>query len=66
MILTTGLRDGQHVKVVNFADAAEDITFAASATSNVAGGTSVVISQFETAEFVWNATRALWYVSKLT
>ena len=66
VILTAGLRDGQHVKVVNFADAAEDVTFAASGTSNVAAGTSCVISQFETAEFVWNATRSLWYVSKLT
>lgn len=66
VILTAGLRDGQHVKVVNFADAAEDMTFAAAGTSNVAGGASVIISQFETAEFVWNATRSLWYVSKLT
>lgn len=66
VILASGLRDGQQVTVVNFADAAEDITFAASGTSNVAGGASVVISQFESCTFTWNATRSLWYAEKLT
>ena len=61
VILTAGLRDGQRVTVCNFADAAEDITFAASGTSNVAGGTACVISQFECRTFIWHATRALWY-----
>jgi len=66
VILTAGLRDGQRVTIVNFADAAEDITMAASGTSNVAGGTSVVISQFESCMFTWNTTRSLWYAEKLT
>jgi hypothetical protein len=66
VILTAGLRDGQRVTVVNIADAAEDITFAAAGVSNVAGGASVVISQFESCMFTWSATTSLWYAEKLT
>lgn len=62
VILAPGLRDGQYVRVVNIADAAEDITFAASGTSNVAAGTAAVLSNFESRTFVWSATRSLWYI----
>ena len=61
VIVTAGLRDGQRVTIVNIADAAETITFAAFATSNVAGGVSVSIAQFECLTLLWNSTRALWY-----
>ena len=61
VILAAGLRDGQRVHVVNIADAAEDCTFAAAGTSNVAGGSACVVSQFECRTFIWNATRSLWY-----
>jgi len=61
VILTAGLRDGQHIKIVNIADAAENVTFAAKATSNVGPGTGVIIGQYEALEMVWNATTTTWY-----
>jgi hypothetical protein len=61
VILTAGLRDGQTVSVVNIADAAETITFAAAGVSNVAGGASVSIARYECVTFVWNAATSLWY-----
>lgn len=66
VILEAGVRDAQQVTVVNIANAAEDITFAAAGTSNVAGGASVVISQFEATTFTWHASTALWYAGNLT
>jgi hypothetical protein len=61
VIITTGLREGQLLWVVNIADAAESITFAAAGTSNVAGGASVSVARYETVTFVWNAATSLWY-----
>jgi len=61
VILAAGLRDGQRLHVVNFADAAESITFAAAGTSRVSNGASCVIGQFEGLSFVWHAGTSLWY-----
>ncbi len=61
VILEAGVEDGQAVTVVNTANAAESITFATGATSNVAGGTGVVIAQNSSMLFTWNAATARWY-----
>lgn len=66
VILEAGARTGQRVTIVNTANAAEDITFATAGTSNVSGGTSVVISQHEATTFVWENTLALWFAGNLT
>jgi hypothetical protein len=61
IIVADGVQDGQQIKIVNIADAAETITFAASGTSNVAPGASLVIGQNEGVELVWNTATSLWY-----
>lgn len=61
VILEAGVEAGQKVWIVNTADAAESITFAAAATSNVANGTSCVIEANACAPFVWDTTTELWY-----
>jgi len=61
VILGVGLREGHTVTVVNIADAAETITFAAAGTSNVAEGASAVIQRYECMTFIWNVATSLWY-----
>ena len=60
VILEAGVEDGEVVRVVNASDAAETITFAAAGTSNVAGGTGIVIGQNEHRVFVWSASLETW------
>lgn len=62
VILEAGQEDGQSVTVVNTADAAEVVTFAADATSNVQGGTSVSISRAEARSFKWSSALSRWLV----
>lgn len=61
IILQAGEVDGQIVRISNISDAAETITFAAAATSNVASGTSMVVARYETVEFVWSETIGKWH-----
>lgn len=61
IILGVGTINGQEVTVVNQGTAGNSLTMAASGTSNVADGTSDVISNFTAAKYVWNSTAALWY-----
>lgn len=63
VILEAGVENGQCVTVVNTADAAETITFAAAGTSNVSIGASAVISQNLEMEFTWSASLAKWVPS---
>jgi hypothetical protein len=55
-----GTIDGQIIIVENSAAAANTITMAAAATSNVANGVTTVITGLQLAVFVWNATTARW------
>ncbi len=61
VILQPGSTYGQECWVINEATSANSVTFAASATSNVAGGTSVVIAGAAAAHFLWDAYTNLWY-----
>jgi hypothetical protein len=61
VILGAGLREGHTITVVNIADAAETITFAAAGVSRVAEGASCVIQRYECMSFVWNVATTLWY-----
>ncbi len=60
VIVEAGTEDGTVLKIVNTSDAAETITFAADATSFVAGGTGIVIGQNEHKQFVWSETLNRW------
>lgn len=61
VVLQPGTVDGQMVIVENDAIAANTITFAAAATSNVSNGVSTVIAGLTSVAYIWNATTALWY-----
>lgn len=61
IILQAGTRPGQHVDIVHEGAAANTITFAASGTSNVADGTSDVITGPAAHTFVWDSITSLWY-----
>jgi hypothetical protein len=58
-VLAAGIYPGQEVNVVNEAVGTFTITFAASATSNVAQGTGAVISGLTCAKYKW--VNSLWY-----
>lgn len=58
VVLATGTQSGQTVVVDNRAAGTNTVTFAASSTSNVAGGTGVVISGLTNRLFVWDGS--LW------
>ena len=60
VILQAGVIDGQILTVQNI-NASFTITFAAAATSNVANGTSCVISALKSVNFMWNAVAARWF-----
>lgn len=59
VILGAGFVPGQEVTVIN--ESAFSMTFAASATSHVADGTSDVIGATSARRFVWDTGTALWY-----
>lgn len=63
VILEAGTVSGQVVRVVNESAAANSVTFAAVATSNVADGVSDVIAGVTGASYVWDAKAATpaWY-----
>jgi hypothetical protein len=57
--LEAGMGPGQMMNILNIS--AYTMTFAASGTSNVAGGTSVVIPASSAAMFTWDTNTSLWY-----
>lgn len=59
--MSPGTTGGQEVTVIHEGAAANTITFAASGTSNVADGTSDVITGPSGRKFQWDAVTALWY-----
>lgn len=61
VILQAGTKAGQQVIVIHEGAAANTITFAASGTSNVADGTSAVITGPAQKMFVWDSVTSLWY-----
>jgi hypothetical protein len=61
IILAAGTQAGQLVTVINESAAANTITFAASGTSHVAGGTGVVIAGLAKLILVWDSATSLWY-----
>ncbi len=61
VILQAGIASGQLCAVVNESVAASTVTFAASGTSNVAGGTTVSIAGLVSRVFVWDSVTSLWY-----
>lgn len=61
IILEAGSEPAQVVTVIN--ESAFTVTFAAAGTSNVADGTSSVISANRCALFVWDSSTSRWYRS---
>lgn len=61
LILAPGTRAGQEITVVHEGAAGNTLTFAAAGTSNVADGTSDVITGPSARTFRWNSVTALWY-----
>ena len=61
IIIAAGSRGGQLLTVIHEGAAANTITFAASGTSNVADGTSDVITGPSARMYVWDRVTALWY-----
>lgn len=59
--LPLGTQNGQILWLVITTAAANTITFAASGTSNVAGGAAVSLAGLAAHCFVWDAVGALWY-----
>lgn len=64
IIIGAGTVAGQRLTVIHEGAAANTITFAASGTSNVADGTSDVITGPTARCFVWDSITALWYATK--
>ena len=60
VIVQPGTIDGQVLLIENSAAAANTITMAAAATSNVANGVTTVITGLQLAVLVWNASTARW------
>lgn len=61
LIMEAGFYHGQTIVVANTSAAADTMTFAASGTSNVADGTSAVITGPSQKMFVWDSVSSLWY-----
>lgn len=59
LILEAGTVNGQHVTVENRGNFT--LTFAASGTSHVASGVSMVIGALKSQPFTWDSADALWY-----
>jgi hypothetical protein len=64
VIMTAGTRDGQICTIIHESVAANTITMAAAATSNVADGTGNVIAGLTAASFRWNSNTSRWYRCK--
>lgn len=60
IILEAGVKNGQKFLLTVDKDAVGSVTFAAAGTSNVGGGTGVVITAGSSREFIWDATDACW------
>lgn len=60
VILEEGTFDGQMVIVSNESAAADSVTFAAAATSNVAAGTGAVIAGNAKLQLMWSKALSLW------
>ena len=61
IILSPGTQQGQLLAVIHEGAAANTVTFAASGTSNVADGTSDVITGPSARLFIWDSVTSLWY-----
>ncbi len=61
IILAPGTQQGQLLAVIHEGTAANTITFAASGTSNVADGTSDVITGPSARLYIWDSVTSLWY-----
>lgn len=59
--LPLGTINGQMLTLIITTAIANTVTFAASGTSNVAGGTSVSLAGLASHLFVWDSVGALWY-----
>lgn len=59
IIIAQGLNDGQNLTITNVS--AFPVTFAASGTSNVIGGTSVTVPPHSTRTFTYRAAVTSWY-----
>lgn len=64
IILEKGSVDGQIVVLLNVADEASTITFAAAATSNVGLGTAAAIARNASLWCVWDSVSELWHTSE--
>lgn len=64
IILPAGTVPGQNLSIIHEGAAANTITFAAAGTSNVADGTSDVITGPTCRSFIWDSITALWYACK--
>lgn len=61
IILQAGTFPGQVVTVINESAAASTLTMDVSGTSNVADGTSDVITGLTAGMYIWDSVQALWY-----
>jgi hypothetical protein len=61
VIMTAAQKDGQIAILVNESTGADSVTFAASGTSRVAGGTGVVLAGLTKLILVWDSATNLWY-----
>jgi len=59
--LPAGMYDGQLLFITITTAAANTVTFAASGTSNVAGGTAASLAGLSTHILRWDAAAALWF-----
>ncbi|MDA8119133.1 MAG: hypothetical protein M0Z85_03595 [Gammaproteobacteria bacterium] len=56
-----GTVDGQKISIINSQPSANSLTMAPYATSNVADGTSCVVSGYSSMTFTWSAATGAWY-----
>ncbi len=61
IILPAGSLGGQMLSIIHEGAAANTITFAVAANSNVAGGAAVSLAGLAAHLFIWNAVTSLWY-----
>lgn len=61
IIIAPGTQPGQLLMVIHEGAAANTATMAAAGTSNVAAGTTCVLSGLAAHLFVWDSITALWY-----
>lgn len=66
LIVTPGTKSGQVLTIIHEGIAANTLTMAASATSNVANGVLCVITGPAQKILVWDSVTALWYSNSTT